>query len=625
MELIGAGVKTMAELASLLISFAELINNKFVLVNLVILVFNVLLLHNYIKLRHPRYIYRYLTFMAILLVIINYFLLGIINFYDVLINIILALLLITYIFVSYFSAKMPLFLSKIKLNKLKKTLNQGRTIENEDLFTQKPIYMVDFVEKYNYNLLKADYYQQINKLSEAYQVYNEIDDNKLFSKEKKKVRLNKANLLIKFGNLSKAERLLNIIDDQNDPFYLMLRSILIERKTLNLETVNNLLQKAVDIISDNDDFDNVKKAMIYNNYGRVRCLEGNKTDAINYYTSSVELAQKANKKHLIHVSYQNLVHTLILNREFEKSQEYMSEYQKLIDSDIILDSFELFNLKIELARQKMDKNQLITHLIDSHFDLRPKLSQDKKLALDINSLRLMFNSGMNGAVILREINKNINEYLTMKMPGRYNALKEISIVLKQLRIRGNSALQRKVIAYMKKDAISDLEDYILKLEQYEIKEKSYYLKEKIGLIRDYTEPYNFEKTYELLDDIKNIYQNNNMLAERLGVELDIADEALFNITEDSIKEKDKFFEVMKKYVELADNELVKLNSLSILELDTYYVRIAFYYLVIGNDKKAKFYLDKFESLEKSILNYALWIQKYYIELKKHFEKKIKRF
>jgi len=68
MELIGAGVKTMAELASLLISFAELINNKFVLVNLVILVFNVLLLHNYIKLRHPRYIYRYLTFMAILLV-----------------------------------------------------------------------------------------------------------------------------------------------------------------------------------------------------------------------------------------------------------------------------------------------------------------------------------------------------------------------------------------------------------------------------------------------------------------------------------------------------------------------------------------------------------------------------
>lgn len=613
----------MIEIINLLISFLGLIKNKFILVNVGFPIIIVLILQKKIKLRHHRYIYRYLTFMVILLIISNYFLLGIINFNDVLINITLVLLLITYIFVSYFSAKMPLFLSRIKLNKLKKTLNQGRPIENEDLFIQKPVYMVDFVEKYEYNLLKANYYQQINKLSEAYQIYNGIDENKLFFKEKVNIRLNKAYLLINMGNLSKAENLINIIDDQNDPFYLMLRSILIEKKTLDFETVNNLLQKAVDIISDNNDFDNAQKAMIYNNYGRVRSLEGNKTDAINYYTSSVELAQKANKKHLIHVSYQNLIHTLNLSGELEKSQKYMAEYQELIDSDIILDSFELFNLKIEIARQKMDKNELVKHLIESHFDLQQKLSQNKKLVLNINSLRLMYNSGMNVAVILREIDKNINEYLKMKMPERYNAIKEISIVLKQLRYKPNSKiaiLHKKIITYMKNNAISNLEDYINKLEQYEVIARSYYLKEKAGVIKDYSESYNFEKIYGLLNDIRDIYQNNNLLAKSLELELDIADESLFNITDDSIKEKDKFFEVMKKYVESVDNELVKLNLLSVLELDTYYVRIAFYYFIIENYEKAKFYLDKFESLEKSILHSAWWIQKYYIELKCYFNR-----
>ena len=565
------------------------------------------------KFRHPRFLARFIVFVLVSVITANFLLIGWITSDDKTILIILGLLVLSYILITIKAAQKPIGLSKMKLDKLEKTIDQGLSWDREDLFSKKPLYFIDFAEIYNYNLLHARYLRERNNFKKAYEIYNSIDERKLFEAEKKKVYQEKAYVLYHLGSMAKADNFLELTKNDNDPQYLMLKAMLSEIAG-NLKSASDYLQKALNSIPDNTE--NIQKAMIYNNYGRIRQIEGNYLDAVNYYRLAVGIAKKFKNKQLLHLLCQNLIHSYFLQGNYEKSRVCLEEYEGLIDAKVANDLIELYNLKVELARQKLDISSLRKHMLDGYLELRDRVEGVKKLCFDVTILRTMFNARANAEKVLEEINTNIDQYFSMQMPDKYLALKEIIMALKELnpsRFQRYVLLYKKIYSYMEKVALSDLENCIDSLEGYEVSQRCAMEKERVGVLREYIRPYNFQNIYKHLVDIKDIFRKNGMFMDVITTDLDIAGECFAQENYEGRHIKSQPLKKMRGHATLAENDLAKINNHP--RINEFSLRLACYFLVLGDKDKAKHYYEKFEAGDISIANYAVWLQRYYCHLK----------
>ncbi|MEG6567637.1 tetratricopeptide repeat protein [Thermoanaerobacterium saccharolyticum] len=565
------------------------------------------------RFRHPRIFNRLIVGIIFIFLLIYFYILRWITSQDRTVMIILFSLMFLYAFIAYKAVNSPIGLSRMKLNEIESVIEQGLSWNRDDLFSKTPIYFIDFTEIYKYKTLQARYFIERNDFKKAYEIYNSIDERKLFKNEKRKLYQNKAFTLIYLGNISKADELLETIKDEKDPIYLMLKSIIFENAG-NIDSASKYLQKALNNIPGDDNEINIKIS-VYNNFGRIRHMEGNDIDTIYYYRKSVELAKKQKNKRLLHVSYQNLIHSYLFQGKYDKANEYFEEYQEFIDINILNDLIELYNFIIELDRQKLDFNSLRKNIVDGYFKLRDKIDGIKRFCFDVNAMRIMFNANMDLDNVLEEINKNIECYFLIKMPDKYFCFKEIIQVLKEVinysYYQKFYPLYQKIFIYMRDLALSDIENYIDSLKDYEVYERCELEKEKIILIKYCNEIYDFDRLYKNMIDVKDIYGNNGMFIDMIDMDLNIVDEC-FNACR-YIEEHNELLNKIREHLKLAEDNVSKIKNHP--KANEFNLRLAYYFLGLGDKIKAKYYLDKFEVSGITIANYAFWLQGYYNILK----------
>lgn len=583
--------------------------------NITLLFLAVLLPIKIHRIRHPRYRSRYITLIILLLVVLNAILNDLISLENWWVLCAVLSLLVFYAIFSYFAAKKPIGYSKLKLGQLKEIVQQGYSWNHEELFNKRPFYFIDFVERFEFDMLHAEHLGELGKIKEAYELYNQVDERKLFLSEKNVLHRKKAFLLYELGDLNKAKYYLDNLTEKNDPNYHMLKGMVYEN-WLDLDRAAEHFQHALNMV---DGKDRILEAMIYNNYGRLRFIEGNYTDAINYYRLSCEIAKQQKSKTLLHVSYQNLIHLCIRQKRVEESEQRLDEYSELIDSNVLKDLQEFYNLQMEVARQKSNKMNLIRAVDFGEIEIRKKLSFKQQLLFDINDLRLRCNNRLDLTKVLKRIYNSLNDYFNLEMPQRYFCMKEINVALSEIRFPAHhpyEMIRHTVLKYLKNEALKDLEHYLQILKDYEIKERCQIEREKIGVLQAFHKPYEFNRIYESMCDVKDIYNKNGLLIDMVKQDLDIADECFAIDNMNGSKIKAEPLEKMKKHVQIAEDNLAKLNSYPIVV--EMYIKLSKYYFTLGNWEKSKEHLDAFKSSGVSIHHFAHWIQQDFHLLNSNF-------
>lgn len=567
------------------------------------------------QLRHPRYSLRFITFAILVFLIFNAIILELTSIPE---NIALLALLAIYSLTAYLSSKNPILYSNGRLKSLRELLIVGHSMNNELLFEKKPFYLIDYVEKLQYLMLKSEHLRVLEKFADAYEVYQSIDERKLFDKERIDLLRKKAFILYSLGDMNKATYYLDRIKDESEPNYLMLKSMIAEND-MDIEGASRYLQKALNLTSETKE--PLLKAMIFNNYGRLRLMEGNNTDAISFYQQSYEIAKNQKNREILHVSSQNLIHTCLLKEDKDKGIHYFKEYEILLTDKTLFDLKEEFNLRVEIARQTQSNAEVSKVILDGYQEIRPLLTNQRQKVFDVSVLRMMFNNKMNFDIAMERIYDNIDEYFSFKMPEKYLVLKEINIPLREIRFphcHKYALVNKRVSEYMKKDALKEINTYISELKDYEVLQRCNMEREHVWILKEWVKPYKFETIYNTMSDIKDIYNKNGMAIEAIFMDLDIADECFSpdNYFENEIKLVPK--QKMKEHARLAADSLMKLKKYPrVVEGN---IRLAVYYMVLNEKEKAQKHFEAFEEAKIPIRHFAFWIQRDYEGLCKEFKK-----
>jgi tetratricopeptide (TPR) repeat protein len=128
-------------------------------------------------------------------------------------------------------------------------LVKGYSLNDENLFEKKLLCFIDYVENYEFQKLKAEHLGALERFADAYEIYQSIDDKKLFEEEIEDLSRKKAFLLYTLGDMNKAKHYLSYIKDESEPNYLMLKAM-IEENAMNLETASEYWQKALNVTSE---------------------------------------------------------------------------------------------------------------------------------------------------------------------------------------------------------------------------------------------------------------------------------------------------------------------------------------------------------------------------------------
>ena len=537
------------------------------------------------------------------------------------------LLIVVYIFIAYKSTENVILFSKYKLNKLEKIINQGKALENPGLFNKKPWYLIDAKEQLEYYKLKSDFHNQRREQLKAYNCYLNIKKLNLTKTELDENKLNRALLLIKMGAYNKSDLILKEIEERldqlelkNRAFYYNLKAFVTEKKDMNFTKVVSLLQKSKDLISDLDG-EYPLKAQVFNNFGRIRRLQNNITDARYYYKRAKEYTVRTKEASLIAVIFDNLISIYSLNGEYELLEKTKNEYMDLLEESLFTKE-EKLNLQLSIARDNLYSNDYKSFIIESYFKFKKDLSRKEKLIFNVNALRLMSNSFINAQVVAEEIANNINKYFKLSMPDKFQILNEVEIFMRNknnlkrffdsnkikidFQLVKVIKMKEKVEKYMKNDALKDIQDYLDSLEEYQVNKRFVFLQFKLEVITKYSEPYNFNRVYKLFLELINICEINGLKERKIDTELNLVDEMLGLIG----KIKDDKFD-LKKMIRMHLNNIDQiLSRIEIIPyLESYYIRTSYYYLSQDEIEKAEKYYNIIKRLSINPRNYSNWIKK----------------
>ena len=352
---------------------------------------------------------------------------------------------------------------------------------------------------------------------------------------------------------------------------------------------------------------------IYNNIGRIKTMEGNTTETLLYYEKAAKSAVEMGDKHLIHVSFQNLILSYALGKKSDKAEKWIEKYRAKIDENNANDLLEFDNLMLDYFRQSGDKAKLLSAIEQGRSLLYPKITEQQKLVYDISELRIRWNLQLLGPGHLAYIEQQLDKYLLLDLGERYQALKEIHSVLE--RLKDMNVLDpflhfHERVLHILREMESEIGDHLVSLPEYCVNEKCYWLKELVYLQKIDKTNYDFEQVLQRLNNLKDTLSKNENYLEAMRAGLDISDEAMFQ----------KKNEIVWQSVQQTIKELERFKGHPV-EAECF-IRIARYAFFVEQYQCAKEYFNRFEKKGVSSQHFADWIQAYYaflaIELKSKY-------
>lgn len=487
--------------------------------------------------------------------------------------------------------------------------NYLRTNEPEkagQILSQYMWCFLDPTEKYSYALQQAAVAAAKNDIRHSIELLSAIDKDTLDTDEKVRLELEQAHYFSLLGDHIKAKQILehysNIPDD-----YLNQVSLI---RALSAEAEGKLKESS-DILLDaitrgSDGLQNRNYQALLNNIGRIRKIELNYTDSLYYYRKSLKLAKDLGDKPSMHITYQNVILSLILLHKTNEVRPLIEKYRSIVDFKNPYDIMEYYNFLIEYYRQTNNRRKLFETLDEGRERIYPLVTRKEQIIYDISQLRMRWNGEVLSPAFLSQIEFQYPEYSALSTMEKFNSYMEIHHVLETLDKTGRLIPFEDLFTQNRENIrrlIPDLETHLLTIPEYCVSEKCQIMWDITRAKKCGRSDYDKEEVLRILEDIKQIHLKHGNFIDAFNIGLDICDEALGQ----------KQYAKMWDFTQLVIEELQKIRGHP-AEIPAF-IRIACYAYNVGELSIAKQYLELFENTGIQIYHYPIWIQNYYRGLK----------
>ena len=546
----------------------------------------------------PRYRYRAIIGAGLFLIVIFVWTRGwVSNITFIIIFFLWAVML----FLMCLSLKMILWPCSSVFNKIGIHVRAGEDEIAENMLSRYRWFCVDPLMRFKWYCLHANAQSIKGGPREAFEILHGFNENLLFEYEKDSLTITKSGYLLQLGNYKGAIASISKLKNVDGDLVLQRANIMSVCQEVRgeLSASSDILISA---LTSTENMTSKSLPIIFNNLGRIRKFEGNNTEAFLYYEKAANAAVKMGKKHLVHITYQNLILSYALDEKYEKAEAWIDNYRSQIDNANVNDLQEFVNLMLGYYRQKCDKEKILSTIEIGRSVLYPKLTDRQKIIYDICELRIRWNSQLLRPSFLAHIEQQLDKYLILNLTERYNSLKEINIVLRQLKERnelGHFLSFHEIVYRHIKKMEPDIEKYLLTLPEYCVNEKCHLLWELASIQKIDGAHYDYQKVLQRLSDLKDTRLKYGNYLDSLTAGLDICDEAVFQ------NKKDLVWQSVKQSIK----ELERFKGHAV-EAQCF-IRIACYAHYVGQQRCAEEYFYRFEKTGMSINHFSDWIQNYY--------------
>jgi hypothetical protein len=528
------------------------------------------------------------------------------------------LLLVGYSLLAWRSVDKPIGFSRYILHKQEQRMEQCVYEQTDDANLERcPLLLRNFADRLAWSALRNRYLMQMERYKDAYVFLNQMPMDNLFLNELDVIHMGQAYCLYHLGDVNKARMLLDGVSN-HDISWLQLDSLLWESRG-NLTKAFESLEQAKNKLVANHKL----CASIYNNFGRLRRLQSNNTEASYYYRLAVDHVLQDNDKLSMHVAYQNLIQVSAMTEgASELTKRLLDEYRGQLDLSRRLDRLEWGNFEIQYARQTHAEAELPALVERTYFKLIQNASPRQRSGLQISTLRIVRNAQMNPEFLMKDIRVDFVNYLGQPMPERFYLFKELSIyfrTLSRISTQDYNAVFLKVKEYIEQQAIQDIDGYLLSLEPWQVHERAKLLQEMVGIFKDGQRPYVFSKVQRILQDVADLYEKSGLCIEKIDTLLNLADECLFykNLDENHMT---CYFGEMRSAMQRAEEEMGLISSHP--NLAAFHLRLGYYELFLQNGDRTLSHLLSFETQNISILHFDEWLRSYYAILKRYESREV---
>ncbi len=470
------------------------------------------------------------------------------------------------------------------------------------------------------------------QFTEVYKIYNELQSETLWSKERFMLDLNRAKLFYDVGNY---KRFIELVDrlsldvkkyPRQESFYGILKAFYFEIKNewskakVELENIYESTNKYH------------YKFQASNNIARIERFLGHEISAKSYYEKAYDILKHKPKAKYFHIVIHNLLISYARSKETQEADNLLHEYFDLVDKKDSKQMIEYTNNMTHYAREIQDKKLLQKSYKIVEESIIKLLKDEQKIALEIYELRMRYNDNLDFEKYFESTFEKIKEKKDeFHLVAKLNILRELRHVLIQ-KIRTTPYTNNvKWIDYFEwctnwniylkidiETSLKNTESSLSDVRVFWIGQLVELQKAKMAFPK--TEEYfNIEDLKQLIvyiDEMISIWTDSENDIREINQIIHVLDEiySYYEQTKDLLI-VENFNEKISNYLKRADVLLEKYWQRP--DVSEFLISIAFFSLCYKNNKEVAIkWIDRFDSKQISLSHYAQFISIWYKEVKK---------
>lgn len=568
--------------------FWGITNNKAISIDIITIFLLGLAYWKFKIIRHPRYRFRIVFIVIVVLLNVNLYLLEIVDFKIWHICYFIVDLLCTiYIIMSAYTPVITFF----PMKKLKVLVRGGFRKKCDSYFHILKLATLTTASKLEYKRLITDDYANRHLYKNAYNEFYYLNQNRLFDSEKNEIEIYMAYYAALLGNIKLAKAHISKIKEKS-PLSILVEVKICDIQGGDIEEVIKYIDEAQAIIKPQTP--NRITAQIYAIYSNCRRIQGNYEDALFNAKKALGFAKKSNNNIIIYNTYEQLITLMCLNNPCaEDILTYYKEYLEFLDLNEPSTAIRAYNFMSKYYRLQNQEDKLLPLVANNYTSLIKKLEGCERYNWEVSNLDVAQHAGIHIKNIMYDVMRDFPNFEDVDMPDRFHLIKRLYGVLDHFFANDSKEIQyeeyRKICrdceCYIAEEAYNDLKEYYDTLDLNQIFERcnildsmvavsamrewhnklciirhdkligNAYFYEDLEIVANKSE---HRERVKILEDIADIYNTNELYSQSIDFYIRIAEECY---SVHWLKDESKFEisvidkENMEKYIEVAISKI----------------------------------------------------------------------
>lgn len=613
--------------------FWGITNNKAISIDIITIFLLGLAYWKFKIIRHPRYRFRIVFIVIVVLLNWNLYLLEIADFKIWHIcYFIVDILGIIFIIMSAYTPIITFF----PMKKLKVLIRGGFRKKCDPYFHIMKLSTLTTASKLEYKRLITDDYANRHLYINAYNEFYYLNQNRLFDFEKDEIEIYMAYYAALLGNIKLAKAHISKIKEKG-PLSILVEMKICDIQGGDIEEVIKYIEEAQTIIKPQTP--NRITAQIYAIYSNCRMIQGNYEDALFNVKKALDFAKKSNNNIIIYNTYEQLITLMCFNNPCSDDiLTYYKEYLEYLDLNEPSTAIRAYNFMSKYYRLQNQEDNLLPLVANNYTSLIKKLEGCERYNWEVSNLDVAQHAGIHIKNIMHDVMRDFPNFKDVKMPDRFHLIKKLYGVLdhffandsKEIQYEEYRKIYRDCECYIAEEAYNDLKEYYDTLDLNQIFERCNILDSmvavsamrewhnKICIIRHdklIGNAYFYEdleivanksehgERVKILEDIADIYNTNELYSQSIEFYIRIAEECY---SVHWLKDESKFEisvidkENMEKYIEVAISKIKESDNPK--RFQPQYIKIAAQLCVLNRFDEASTLYNLFDKKELKNLN-----------------------